>query len=213
MICTAETADDTITQRRLDAVGKKHTTFKTNDGRVLGNAVILKVTDAGISMRHDSGTTRLRYADLNIEQREFFGLKAESATETYRREQQQQAAYEQKVEKKLAVAAARHAKLAEQQRIADEKNQEAIVASFTEQAAGTIPEQPTVSKVISSPGFRYGRSYVSPYTYSGYYGYPAYRSGHTYGNYYRPRNHYQPGRNVRASYSRGNFQFNLNYRR
>ena len=216
LVSAAETTDDSIIQRRLDAVGQKYSTFKTNDGRILGNAVILKVTDAGISIRHDAGTTRLRYSDLDISQREFFGLKAESAENTYRREQIQQAAYEEKVEERLADAAAQHAKLAELQRIADEKLQAQRAASFTSDVAGNIPEQPTVTTVLSSPSFRYGRSYRSPYRYSGYRSYssfPFYRTGTVFRSNFRSPSFYRGSRSFHSNFSRGNSKFYRDSRR
>ena len=219
LVSAAETSDDSIIQRRLDAVGQKYSTFKTNDGRILENAVILKVTDAGISIRHEAGTTRLRYPDLDISQRKFYGLKADSAENTYRREQVQQAAYEEKVEKRLADAAAQHAKFAELQRVAAEKLQAQRAASFTTDLAGNIPEQPTVTTVLSSPGFQRRRSFRSPFFHSGFQTFNSFRSssfrrtGTVFRSNFRSPSFFRGSRSFHSNFSRGNFRSHKSFRR
>ncbi len=51
---------------RAAAVGEKLGDLKTREGRLYSAAVIVKVTDAGLEIRHEYGTARVLASDLDV---------------------------------------------------------------------------------------------------------------------------------------------------
>jgi len=77
------------------AVGKEWPEFIAASGRKLKNVTVVTVDDAGVMLRHEDGSARMRYEDLTEDQRCLFGLEEESAIAAMREEQQRAREYEE----------------------------------------------------------------------------------------------------------------------
>ncbi|MEP2777666.1 MAG: hypothetical protein ABJQ29_09150 [Luteolibacter sp.] len=191
----AQTQPDTAEARRAAAIGTEIESFTGADGKVYRDVRITRIDDGGISIRHASGTARLRYGDLTSAQRQHYGLDREDALATYLREALTREKYEQAVaekEKQRAAETAERqkgaheaaAKLAEARRIAliNRENRElstSIPSNPPVSASQAIfPQRTTRSRGYSGYGYYpYYRPYYSPRSFSCRYGF-SYRSPH-----------------------------------
>ncbi len=81
--------------RRDLAIGLETERLVVRDGRSFDKVRIVSVDDGGVSIRHEQGAARLRYADLTPEQQAKFGMDAALAAAAEKRERQEIAAYDQ----------------------------------------------------------------------------------------------------------------------
>lgn len=175
-----------LEERRAEAMGKRLDRFETMAGRVYRDVRITKISDGGISFSHEDGAARLRFGDLNPEQRRYFGINGEDAAAVYAREMRAREAYERQVEAKeearRELAAKEAAARAELERLAMERAEKQRAAAAEKAATRTIPLYPTIKRVDSRP--RYSRQRFSYGSYYGGFGYrhpnrysrPVYRS-------------------------------------
>ncbi|MGJ8642527.1 MAG: hypothetical protein ACSHX9_03890 [Luteolibacter sp.] len=122
-------------ERRAAAIGQEMENFTGADGRIYKDVRITRINDGGISIRHSTGTARLRYGDLTPSQRMQYGIDPVDALETYRREANLRDKYEEAVAKKEMQRAA----------VANEKYKAKLEA---EKAARLIREQQELSTPI-----------------------------------------------------------------
>ncbi|WP_411828063.1 cell envelope integrity protein TolA [Luteolibacter sp. AS25] len=202
----AETPESVETHRQT-ALGSEMPQFQRADGRIFNDVRITAIDDGGISIRHASGTARLRYADLTSAQRELYGISKSDAQATYQQENERRAAYERAVDIKEEERALRTELEAEELRkealIAEkEAIENAKSAPVEEKTTSTIPEFPKLdaSSAIGSriyKTYHYNRSpyRYSYFPYSGYYR-PSYfrstsypRNIRYYGSHYYRRQH------------------------
>ncbi len=179
-----------VEKRRAEETGKKYKEYVTVSGRVYRDVTITEITDAGVSITHADGLSRLRFEQLTPEQRKDFGITKEGAAAVYTEEMKVQAAYEAKVE----------AQQKEQQNAKDELLAKQT-AALLEAEKAVRPQKIISSKIESTleiptyPVIRgsgnavlYGTRRYTPsstnYYYNGGYGYPA-----GYG-YYSPTHHH-----------------------
>ncbi len=95
------------------AVGTKFTTLRTISGRSYDQAKIVRVTDAGIQIRHATGTARLLFQDLSEAQRHEFGLDEGPAIAALRTEASLLRTYEAQIDKQLAEQSVRQSAIPE----------------------------------------------------------------------------------------------------
>ena len=89
---------------RFKLVGRQYNQFQVADGRTFHQVTITKVDDGGVEIRHDSGAARLRYAALSPDQRDMFGLAANSARDAEQQELLADSAYEHALQQELQTA-------------------------------------------------------------------------------------------------------------
>lgn len=157
-------------QRRL-MVGKSFDRFTTSSGRSFESASVSAIDDAGVTIRHSAGSARLRFEDLDSQQRIMFGLEEELALEAKRVETREALAYDQWIdgkmssirekEERLSQTASREAKSAQLQR--------AAAASRLLASASVRPlARPATSFGNGSSSSRYYSSYRTPRSYYRY---------------------------------------------
>ena len=94
--------DEFIRNQRRNATGQKFKSYGLADGRKLQDAVIMSIDDAGVTIRHSDGSARLRYADLDEAQRQFFGLEETSSLAAQEQESREALAYERWIDSGVA---------------------------------------------------------------------------------------------------------------
>lgn len=101
-----------IRDQRNRAIGRTFTELASLSGRTYKDVTIASIDDAGVAIRHADGSARLRYADLDSDQRLFFGLEADLALAAVERESRDVAAYERWIDGQMAVLQERNAEQA-----------------------------------------------------------------------------------------------------
>jgi|GEM_PF-6374447 len=185
--------EDFVTTQRQMALGKKFKEFPVADGRTFKNATVAAVDDAGVTIRHEDGSARLVYADLDDRQRMFFALDENASLAAQDEEKRQAVAYEQWIDSTVAV---NHAK---DEQAAFETRREEL--RFRENRNLIAARQISASNVraLGQPARSFSSSgYSSSSYYSGYS-----RPRYHYVYYYNPcGSNYNPyvSRNYRACY-------------
>jgi hypothetical protein len=93
--------DGLLRDQRERVIGKTLVSLKSISGREYKNVTVAQIDDAGVMVRHDAGSARLRIADLDAKQQAFFGLDTGLAMVAEKKEQQEGAAYDQWIDKQL----------------------------------------------------------------------------------------------------------------
>jgi len=186
-----------VEERRASATGKKMDSFRTMAGRAYRDVMITEITDGGISFTHEDGAARLRFENLNPEQRRYFGIEEDDAQAVYGKERMERIAYEAKVEQReeerRELAEKKAAERAEARRVAfgkAEKAEAERTVAAASQPAAEIPLRPTIKRVDS--GGRSSRRHSSHNTSYGGYSYPV-------------RHYYSPVFRYGGSYCRPGF--------
>lgn len=193
----AETQKSSIEERRATAMGAELDSFSGVDGKIYREVVITRIDDGGISIRHATGTARLRYADLTSSQKEQFGIDPADALATYRLEATVRNEYEQAVaekEKKRATEAN------ERYRARLEAEKAAQIALEQQQLSAPIPSDPPVKysqALIPQKSTSYRRHFRGNYSNFGFF--PQYR----FQRFHRPARSY--GQRYGFSYRSPNF--------
>jgi hypothetical protein len=91
-----------LRQQRRHAVGRTFDTFASSDGRKFHDVSVVSVEDVGVTLRHADGSVRLRYADLDPQQRDFFGLEESVARAAEEQEAREALAYERWIDVRVA---------------------------------------------------------------------------------------------------------------
>lgn len=86
------------------ATGKEWPEFVAASGRILKNAMVISVDDTGVMLRHEDGSTRMRFEDLTEKQRFFFGLEEGAAIAAMKEEQLRLQNYEEWVRSETEAA-------------------------------------------------------------------------------------------------------------
>jgi hypothetical protein len=114
--------DKYIREIRRKITGQSFEVLVLNDGRKFQKASVVGVDDGGVAIRHESGTARLRFADLDESQRELFGLVASKSLAAEKQERVQAVAYEKWIDKSVAANQEKEHQLAQ---VAAQKEREA----------------------------------------------------------------------------------------
>ncbi len=178
-----------VTKQRQMAIGKKFKEFPVADGRTFKNATVAAVDDAGVTIRHEDGSARLSYADLDDRQRLFFALDENASIAAQEEEKRQASAYEQWIDSTVAANQAKDERASlearrEEQRIRSERS---LIAARQMSDSGT--------RALGQPARSFGSGYSGGYgSYSSYsrpsYHYVYYNNYNPYGyNPYANRNY------------------------
>lgn len=162
-----------LQSQRSRAQGMKFDSLPTRDGRTFRNVSISGVDDSGVSVRHEHGAARLRYAELSDEQRLFFGLEETTALAAEDREHEEALAYERGID--LELDAIREREREERKKLIANTNKAPQVSS-SQMAASSYQH---AARPLAQPA----RSFGSGSSYRRWYGYSGYR-------YYRPTYYY-----------------------
>jgi len=98
----AEFRESTLRHQRQRAIGWTFETFTMVSGRTYEKVSVASIDDAGVTIRHTDGSARLRFADLNADQRLFFGLEEDLMLAAADRETENAAAYEHWIDERMA---------------------------------------------------------------------------------------------------------------
>ena len=96
-----------IRAQRQRATGKTFEALNLVSGRKFHDVSVASIDDAGVTIRHVNGSARLRFADLDAKQREFFGLEADLALVAEEKESRDAAAYGRWIDQQMAAARAK----------------------------------------------------------------------------------------------------------
>lgn len=178
-----------IRDQRQKALGTSFAEFGLVSGRKFVEVTVASIDDAGVMIRHADGSARLRYANLDSSQREFFGLDPELALAAEEKESQNSAEYEQWIERQVLAV---HEKKRKDLEVAS-RRESAIRKNKSEFAARQVIA--ANAKPLSKPASNVGRRSYSRS--SSYWYYSSYRPAYQYGCYnYTPYYACRPSMNV-----------------
>ncbi|RYD31816.1 MAG: hypothetical protein EOP85_22350 [Verrucomicrobiaceae bacterium] len=166
-----------ILEQRQRATGNAFDELTLASGRTYRKVSVTAIDDAGVNVRHEDGSAKLRFEDLNASQRVLFGLEEDLAMAAVSREEQDAVAYEQWIDSRLV--ANNQAK----EKAASELRQEASLKKSARLAAAVTAPVDLVSantSTLSRPAKAVSRWRSSYKTY-----------GPTYRYYSVPRYHYR----------------------
>lgn len=162
-----------ILNQRQRAMGGTHEELTVQSGRTFRAVSVASIDDAGVTIRHEHGSAKLRYSDLTAEQRILFGLEQDLAVAAEGQEKKDALAYERWVDTKMVAVKE------QEQQAADEAQREADAAA-RRRALAAAATRDQVASTNTSPLARESRLSGS----SGKY-YYHYRSARRYGPVYR----------------------------
>jgi hypothetical protein len=169
---------------RAAALGKHFDRLTLVGGTTFENALVVKIEDLGVSIRHKHGAATLKYGDLSPAQREKFGLDAESALAAEIRDFQRQADYDRWMEKEMAALAVKHSEAAARATLESER------VSKLRTAVLAKAQSDYQSRPLAKPASPIGSGSIWRRSwYEGYYDYPYRRRSVVY---YIPSNCYTP---------------------
>lgn len=173
------------TQRQM-ALGRKFKEFPVADGRTFKNATVAAVDEAGVTIRHEDGSARLVYADLDDRQRQFFALDENASLAAQEEEKRQAVAYEQWIDSTVAVNKAKN----EQATLETRRDEQRL--RFERSLIAARQTSASSERALAQPARSFGGGYSS-------YSRPSYRTVYYYN--YNPYG-YSPyvNRNYRACY-------------
>jgi hypothetical protein len=92
----------TLRAQRQRVLGRDFREFKTASGKAYQEVRIASIDDAGVTIRHSAGAARLAYGDLDVDQRQLFGLEADLAAAAQAGEANSAAEYDRWVDLQMA---------------------------------------------------------------------------------------------------------------
>ena len=154
--------ESAISNQRQLAMRKTFEKLTLASGRTFVNASVASINDSGVTIRHTDGSARLRFADLDANQRTFFGLEADLAQAAEEKETQDVAAYESWVEKRMVALNEKKSQEMEVAKREDSAAQRtrAVLAAQLVTAANVRPLARPASNV-SNRSWSYSRDYSS----------------------------------------------------
>ncbi|MBC7980075.1 MAG: hypothetical protein H7Y36_05885 [Armatimonadetes bacterium] len=155
--------NEVLARRRSNLLGKTHESFTLGNNKTYTNAVISKIDDGGVSLRHADGTARFRFNDLNADEQTWFGLDGELALIAHQSEGESRVAYEKWIDKNMAIVEAKEASLAKIRKEDEEK----LVAARSRAASLRSIASASTSPLSASIG-PLGATSSSYSRYSGY---------------------------------------------
>jgi len=164
-----------IQGQRQRALGKSYDKLVLASGRSFEKVSISDINDSGVVIRHSDGSARLRFEDLNAQQRLLFGLEEDLAIAAHQKETQGAAEYERWVDTRLASSKAKkdEAEAARREQVAAADRARANLLARQTISASVSP----LSRSSSSVSYSSYRVRSRPTFYS---------AGYTTYNYCRP---------------------------
>lgn len=166
-----ELRDALLQDHRHQLIGKTFENLRSVSGSEYKNVTVAQIDNAGVTVRHDAGSARLRIGDLDATQQAFFGLDADLALVAETKEREQGAAYDEWIDKQLVAvneAKERKAEIADNLREASEMKRSQILA-MQQTAARERPLALGSAPVSSRFSRFYGSSSSRTPTYRYYY--------------------------------------------
>jgi hypothetical protein len=158
----AKLREVTIAERRRAAHGTTYETLRLVSGRQFEKVSIISIDDAGVAIRHAAGSARLRYSDLDQQQRVLFGIEADSASVALAKETEAAKAYDKQISSEIATiqqkqAAADSIKASARIASARETSQPVVVAmnDLVAPAAPKVRELAQPAVAVGSGSRRY----------------------------------------------------------
>lgn len=175
-----EFRESTIREQRLRAMRQTFAKLTLISGRTLVDVSVASIDDSGVTIRHADGSARLRFADLDVRQREFFGLDADLALAAEKQEALDAAAYESWVAQRMVALDHQKQKDSETVRLGElaaRQSRTALAAQVASASAARPLAQPATN--VGNRSWRYSdysayRSYRPTYRYVYYYNTPSY---------------------------------------
>lgn len=160
-----------ILQQRQRAKSQTFDELNLVSGKNFRTVSVSSIDDGGVTIRHEYGSAKLRYADLTADQRLLFGIEEDLAVAAEGREKKDALAYERWVENRLVAIREEKQKDAnaeERKEIAAERRRLLASAAATRDlvAANTSPLAKPARNVSSST--RYGSTRYYSYYYGSY---------------------------------------------
>lgn len=153
---------DSLRQQRRNAIGQTFKIFSTADGREFQNASVASVDDAGVTIRHADGSARLRFADLDPSQRDFFGLEESAALAAVQQESREALAYERWIDQGVAAVREKQSRAsAEDERRARLAREERARVASQQLLAANDRALAQPAKSVGGSYFRYDSGYRS----------------------------------------------------
>lgn len=163
-----------ILEQRQRASGKVFEEMTLASGRSFQKVFVSSIDDGGVTIRHADGSAKLRFDDLNAEQRLFFGLEEDLAKVARDEEAQNAVAYERWIDTRLVAMneqKQKHSAIERREEIAEQKARASSMASARDLlAANTSPlAQPAKSFASVRSNRYYSYRYRSYRTYTPFY--------------------------------------------
>lgn len=151
--------ENSLRQQRHNAIGQTFEEFYSADGRKFQNASVVSIDEAGVTIRHADGSARLRYMDLNPEQRDYFGLEESASLAAVEQESREALAYERWIDRGVASVREKESRALDEQRREQQlaRDERARVAAQQLVAANERP----LAQPAKSFGNGYSRYYSS----------------------------------------------------
>ena len=149
-----------IQGQRQRAIGRSFDRLNLVSGRQFQKVTISAIDDSGVTVRHNDGSARLCFDDLDAEQRQFFGLEPDLAIAAMERESQDTANYERWIDGQMAALDEKKEKLsadAQREKLENQRQQTDLAARQISASASRALAQ-TGSSLSSSPT-HYSSSY------------------------------------------------------
>jgi hypothetical protein len=124
-----------VREQRRRLTGHVFDVLVMKDGRKFQKASVTGIDDTGVAIRHQDGSARFRYSDLDEEQRLLFGLMEEKSIAAEKEELQKALAYEKWVDGRLASNLAKERKESERAKIKEQEAQAARVMTASRLAS------------------------------------------------------------------------------
>ena len=142
-----------IQGQRQRAIGRSFDRFDLVSGRQFQKVTISAIDDSGVTVRHSDGSARLRFDDLDTEQRQFFGLEPDLATAAMEKESQDTANYERWIDGQMAALNDKKEKLSAdaQREKLENQRQRTELAARQIAASGSRALAQTGTSLSSSP--------------------------------------------------------------
>jgi hypothetical protein len=161
-----EFRESTIRNQRHRVIGNSFEVIHLVSGRKFQNVTVSAIDDAGVAIRHADGSARLCFADLNSEQRLFFGLEEDLALAAADKEVAAAASYERWIDDRMAIIHEQKMKNSEITRREElSARQERSQLASQQVAAPKTRALAQAAAAVGSRSWRYSRYYSTYRTY------------------------------------------------
>jgi hypothetical protein len=144
-----------VREQRRRLTGHVFDVLVMKDGRKFEKASVTGIDDTGVAIRHQDGSARFRYSDLDEQQRQLFGLIEEKSIAAEEEERRKALAYEKWVDGRLASNLSKERKASERAKIKEQEEQDARVMTASRLASSDYV------RPLAQPSKPFSRSYSS----------------------------------------------------
>ena len=94
---------DILTTARAAVIGREYEIFETARGKAYQDALVARIDDLGVAIKHTHGSARIGFNDLSVEEQAFFGLDSELASAALVEERRYLATYERQIDREMQI--------------------------------------------------------------------------------------------------------------